>query len=529
MLLKPVAVFLLSWLLISETLCQSKQQKNDGKIHIIFLQLNDIYEISPLEHGKIGGAARVATIRNELKKINPLTYTILAGDFLSPSALGTIKYDTAANKKISGLQMVETLNAAGINLVTFGNHEFDISPAELNAAIDRSSFDWVSSNVKLNDSTAAIKRFSKTKNNKTEPIPVTRLIPFKDADGTQVKIGVFGLTIATPGTKRSEAYEDYYTAAAKAINELKNKCDFIIAVTHLDIAIDKELARRFPEIQLIIGGHEHINSYDKVGNTIIAKADANVKSVYIHSLDYDIRAKKLNITSRLLTINNAIEEDKTTQAVVNKWNTLADSLLKNKGFQPCEILDSIADPLDGREASIRTTQTNLGQLIGESMMEVLTEHTDCALYNSGSIRIDDVLMGYITQYDIFRVLPFENKIVIKELAGNVIDSLIKTNPNRERDGSYLQYSGIVKNDTVFYINERALYKDTTHYKVAMNYYLAMGLQPGLNFIGGLQPAANTSPQLTIADNDMRKALIEKLRKRTGNKQWPSINSKVPCY
>jgi 2',3'-cyclic-nucleotide 2'-phosphodiesterase (5'-nucleotidase family) len=156
-------------------------------------------------------------------------------------------------------------------------------------------------------------------------------------------------------------------------------------------------------------------------------------------------------------------------------------------------------------------------------------HTDCAIYNSGSVRIDDVLTGYITQYDIFRVLPFENKIVIKELEGRIIDSLLKTNANRQKDGSFLQYAGIVKQDTAFYINGKLLYNDTAHYKVVMNYYLAMGMQPGLTFIGGLQPAADTSPQLNIRNNDMRKALIQKLKKNSGNKQWPAANGKVPCY
>lgn len=522
-----VIVFL-SWLFVYKTAAQSKKLKKDANIEVVFLQSNDIYEISPLDHGKIGGPARVATIRHELKQLNPLTYTILAGDFVSPSAIGTIKYDTAANKKIAGLQMIETLNAMGINLVTFGNHEFDISPAELQTDIDKSSFDWISTNVKLNDSTVT-KRFYKIRNKKQEPIAERKIISFKDADGTQVKIGVFGLTITTPGANRFEAYGDYYASAQKAINELKGKCDFIVAVTHLSIDIDKELARRFPEIKLITGGHEHINSYNKIGNTIIAKADANVKSVYIHILDYNRQSKKLNIRSRLLAINDAIEEDANTQAVIHKWNALAGKLLTNQGFKPCEIVDSIADILDGTEANIRTTETNLGKLIGESIMEALKEHVDCSIYNSGSVRLDDVLTGYITQYDIFRVLPYENKIVVKELQGNIIDSLLKSNPARAEDGSYLQYAGIKKEDTSFYINGKLLYNDTIYYKVAMNNYLAMGLQPGLNFIGKLLPAANTSPQLTIPANDMRKALIQKFRKGSGNKQWPKAEDEIPCY
>src|SRR6202008_2427356 len=169
----------------------------------------------------------------------------------------------------------------------------DIKPAELTASINRSSFDWISSNVKYNDSTA-VKRFSKEKNNKATPIPVTKILSFKDADGTTVKIGLFGLTIVTSGPNRYEAYEDYYQSAGNAIKELKGKCDFIVAVTHLEIGMDKILAQKFPEIKLIIGGHEHVNSYNTVGETIIAKADANAKSAYIHSLLYNTGSKKLS-------------------------------------------------------------------------------------------------------------------------------------------------------------------------------------------------------------------------------------------
>lgn len=525
MLLRSVVAFLLSCLWISQAHSQSKKQKNDGKIQVILLQLNDIYEISPLDHGKTGGPARLATVRNDLKKLNPLTYTILAGDFLSPSAMGTLKYN---GKTIAGLQMVETLDAAGVDLVTFGNHEFDIKQNDLNAAIDTSRFAWVSSNIRINDSTAA-RWFQKIRNNKQEPIPVARVIPFKDADGTQIKIGMFGLTIETPGKGRYEMYEDYYTAAAKAIKLLDGKCDFIVAVTHLDIGMDRELARRFPQIKLIIGGHEHINSYEKVGNVIIAKADANVKSVYIHSLNYNARTKSLNIISRLLAINNAIEEDMATKKVVDKWNARADSVLRTKGFMPCEILDSIADPLDGREVAIRTGETNLGKLIGQSMMEAIDEHTDCAIFNSGSIRLDDVLAGYITQYDIFRTLPFDNKLVIKQLQGSMIDSLLRSNAGREKDGSYLQYFGIEKKDSAYYINGKKLHDDTTHYNVAMNEYLATGKQPKLEFIGSIQPASDASPHLNIAINDMRNALIEKLKKNSAGKQLPKNDLTVPCY
>ena len=58
---------------------------------ITLLQMNDVYEITPVNNGKLGGLARVATLRKQLLKENPNTYTLLAGDLFSPSALGTAK------------------------------------------------------------------------------------------------------------------------------------------------------------------------------------------------------------------------------------------------------------------------------------------------------------------------------------------------------------------------------------------------------------------------------------------------------
>ena len=107
-------------LIISHLACSSVKKATsvygiaDGKVEWIFLQMNDVYEIGALDGGKIGGMARVATLRKELLKENPNTYTVMAGDFLNPSLIGTLKYE---GEGIKGRQMVEVMNATGINYV----------------------------------------------------------------------------------------------------------------------------------------------------------------------------------------------------------------------------------------------------------------------------------------------------------------------------------------------------------------------------------------------------------------------------
>lgn len=111
-------------------------------VDITLLHLNDVYEITPVEAGKRGGLARVATLQQLLSQ-NPHTYTLLAGDAFSPSALGTARVN---GHPLAGEQMVAVMNAVGFNYATFGNHEFDLSEAEFQQRLKESRFRWLSSN-----------------------------------------------------------------------------------------------------------------------------------------------------------------------------------------------------------------------------------------------------------------------------------------------------------------------------------------------------------------------------------------------
>ena len=122
-------VFLITLLLFSACNTQKDvvevvvEVQTEDPVEFTILQINDVYEIAPLEGGSVGGLARVAGLLRQLEVENPNTIAVLAGDFLSPSFMGTLKKD---GERIAGLQMVETLNAMGLDYATFGNHEFDL-------------------------------------------------------------------------------------------------------------------------------------------------------------------------------------------------------------------------------------------------------------------------------------------------------------------------------------------------------------------------------------------------------------------
>ena len=177
--------------------------KDDHLIKFTFLQVNDVYEISPMEGGKVAGMARVATLNRQLQKENPNTFFVLAGDFLNPSLYGTIKVD---GETVSGRQIVEVMNTAGVDLVAFGNHEFDLKEEQLQDRINLSDFNWIGTNV-LQNRVDSMPPFSSTrKANYVAPfyqekggvkhaIPETHIWKIKDPDGTELSIGIFSATI----------------------------------------------------------------------------------------------------------------------------------------------------------------------------------------------------------------------------------------------------------------------------------------------------------------------------------------------
>lgn len=408
-------------------------------LNFTILQINDEYEIAPLENGTKGGMARVATVRKQLLLQDPNTITMMAGDFVSPSLIGTLSYFDSSEKKmmkVAGRQMVEVMNETGVDYVTFGNHEFDISLDLLAKRINESNFKWVNSNVWMAGKTP----FTKTKNGVTETIPpfAIHTVPFPS--GQSVRVGIIGVTIPFNFTQPGLSYTDVDSSVNAAYQQIKDQCDVIIALTHLSIDEDKQLAKSVPGLHLIIGGHEHVASQNKVGNVLIYKADANVKSAYVHRISFNPATKQVNIQSDLKMIDETVPLDPTVNATVKKWVTFTDSTLRAMGYDPTDSLMFAKVPLDGREEEIRNRPTNYTKLIGDAIYSC-DSTVDLALYNSGSLRIDDQLQGIVTQYDILRSLPFGGGMVIMQLPGDIVQKILTTGTTTNKNsGGYLQLS-----------------------------------------------------------------------------------------
>lgn len=483
----------------------SSCKKDDGIIEFNFLQLNDVYEIAPIQGGKYGGMARVETIHKQLLEENKNTMLVLSGDFLNPSLLGTIKVD---GERVRGKQMIEVMNAMNFDLVAFGNHEFDLSQQDLQKRLNESAFPWISANVKLKTENKSIS-FYKERNGEKVPLPTSFIKQFTDKDGTTIKVGFISVCIPS-NPKEYVEYGNMFIKARSAYAAIKDSVDVVFGLTHVKINNDKRIAKLIPEIPLIMGGHEHTNKFEKVDNVTIAKADANAKTVYIHKIKFNKKTKKTEIKSVLKEVNETISEDENIAKVVNKWQAILDKEIKSVIENPNEIIYTAKEPLDGRDTPIRSQPTNLGKLITRSMSFAFNDKVDAAIVNGGSIRIDDQLTGAITPVDIFRVLPYGGEVVKVKIKGRLLKRVLDYGVLASGTGAYLHHYNIKKDQDIWFIKDKKLDTNKT-YTIAFSDYLLKGFD--IPFLSNKSKEVYDVfiPKAPAIGSDIRKAVVAYLK------------------
>lgn len=451
----------------------SCRQSSQNNVEFYVLQMNDVYEIAPLEGGKAGGLARVATVLDSLKSINPNTISILSGDFISPSLIGTLKYQ---EEKIAGKHMIESLNVLGLDYVTFGNHEFDVKENEVQGRIDESDFEWIASNTfhVVDETKTAWTR-------KGEPLPGFVKHTFTNPEGQSINLGLIGITVDFNDQAYVAYDSEYATVAKRTLNEHKSEYDIAFAITHLERYQDSAFALALPEVPLILGGHDHVNMKFPVGQSTVTKADANARTIYIHRCTFDLNSKTLNVESTLLNINDKIVAKAEVSAVVDKWTNISEESMISMGYDPQEVIYRTDIPLDGREKFIRNEPTNLGTAIAQAMCS-MRDDLDFAVFNSGSVRLDDQLQGDITQTDILRTLPFGGGVVITKMVGTDVVKMLRIGLMENKGiGGYFQTDRIQLDGTSILINGEGIDLEKTYQFIAPQ-FLMDGKEANLVFL-----------------------------------------------
>lgn len=375
-----------------------------------FLLINDVYVADTAADGS-GGVARAATLRESLAKQGPVVF-VLAGDFLSPSLL---------SKWYSGRQMLDALNAAKLDYVTFGNHEWELRQDTLESRIAHSRFRWTSANCTRADGTSfpGVSRWDTTTIG-------------------DLKVGFFGTTLQGDYSRYVRC-TDADSAAHYAIASLVGAgARFIVGITHQNVETDSALLAREPRLNLILGGHEHEWHDVSVGGHHVVKADANARTAQIVTVSPESGA--FLQSTRLDTLSRAAGLDAATQSVVDRWQ---DSLRKRLG--PERVIAHANAPLEGRDLASRFRESSLGDLVTDAMR--IGTGSDVALLTSGTMRIDQVLpAGAITNYELESILLFadESHVVTFPITGKRLRELLEHSVSDGvwGHGGFAQVSGI---------------------------------------------------------------------------------------
>jgi 5'-nucleotidase/UDP-sugar diphosphatase len=378
---------------------------------VTLLQINDVYAIAPIE-GR-GGLARVATLKQRVAAVGRTPLLIMAGDFLSPSVASSV---------FKGEQMVASLNAAGLDIATLGNHEFDFGLDILRQRIKESRFTWVNSNV--------VERNGQ---------PMAGTVPYLVREFSGVRVGFIGLCLTTEEIKRDNIGTlqllDPYESAAKYLAVLRQeKVDAIVAITHLTLAEDQVLVERFPEIDVVIGGHEHVPITLTQNRTLISKAGAEAE--YVARIDLARRGTAIDRHFELVPIDGRWPDEPKTASVVASYE-------KRLGTEMDVVVAASLVDLDAGNLSLRARETGLGNLFADAIRA--SAAADVGLVNAGSIRGDRVYpAGALTRRTLLAMHPFGNVVVKIEVPGRVLLEALRHGVSRlpGAAGFFPQVSGL---------------------------------------------------------------------------------------
>lgn len=381
-----------------------------------------------------------------------------AGDTFHGQTIATIS---------QGESIVDIYNAMGVDAMAAGNHDFNYGQDRLVELSGMANFPVLGANVLKADGTPLLEEYT-----------------IKEFDG--VKVGIFGLS--TPETTYKThpknvvglIFEDPAVTAQRMVDTLEPMVDVIICLGHIGIEGDytsETIIKAVDGIDIFVDGHSHsaLEMGTKVNDTLIVQSGEYDKNLGMVDITYN--NGEITATASLFTKEMA--ETTTPSAVVLE---VIEAVKAENEIITSVIVGKTDVKLDGERADVRTGQTNLGNLIAESMLD--TTGADVAITNGGGIRAS-IEVGDISQGDAITVLPFGNYVMTIEVTGADIKSVLEVGVSDypEAKGAFPHIAGMTfKIDTSKEAGSRVWdlkiagkdVVDTMTYVVATNDFLAAG-------------------------------------------------------
>ena len=422
----------------------------------IILHSNDV-------HGAIDGYAYMAWLKNDFLSRGASDVILVdAGDFSQGSIYAIVS---------KGADAVTMMNAAGYDVVTLGNHEFDFGYDKLMENLSNAEFTALCCDVYLDETGETI-------------LPASTVV---EAQGG-VKIGFVGIETPETATKvhpgliseiRFAAFDEFYTAVQSAVDSVKDDADLVVALAHLGVDAESavngyrsiDMLEKVEGIDFTIDGHSHtVMTGAEDGQAV---QSTGTKFAYIGVIVIDDETKAIEDNFLLPTLS--MEKDEDVDATAQEIMAGVDEVY-NAPFATTEVL------LNGEKApGNRTEETNLGDLVADALVwsvvkeggiEQVEPNQVVGITNGGGIRAT-IPEGDVTMKDINTVLPFGNTVAVIYVTGEELLEALEASTffTPEPIGGYPQTSGIEWTlDTTVPFDQGEVYtlngKDTSYYKPA---------------------------------------------------------------
>lgn len=381
--------------------------------YIRILHINDFHgfgeeQRSSFGDNMVGGAPYMAGIVNRLRSERQ-SLLLSAGDMIQGSNWANL---------FKGKSVIELMNKMRFDAMVAGNHEFDFGQAVLRERIREAKFPILGANI----------------------VGLEDIKPYIIKELNGVRIGIIGVIteetqiLTHPDNIKGITFLSPVDVVKKAVEEIRNKVDLLIVLSHLGYHNDMLLAQRINGIDAIIGGHSHtkIEKPVFINKTLIAQSWEHGKAIGV--VDFTIsEGKPVKVDSRIVeVIPSKNIRDQEVLKIVRHYQKQTATLLR-------ERIGETKVELDGE--NVRTQETNFGNLVSDIIRE--RAGSEIAILNGGSIRMS-LKRGTIRLGHIYNGVPFDNYVVAMKLTGKKIREALQhgIHTSDSNSGRFPQVSGI---------------------------------------------------------------------------------------
>ena len=413
------------------------------KSDVTILYTNDVHTYIDKQSPKLTYAA-IADLKQSYQNAGKDVLLVDAGDHVQGTAYGSMD---------EGASIIKLMNAAGYDVATPGNHEFDYGMDRAKAIMKEADFPYLSCNwVDLRTTLRvlpSVKVFVRGGRRiafvgVTTPETFTKSTPAYFMDKAQRKY-IYDIQGGEDGKK-------LYDAVQKAIDKAKLLADVVIGLGHLGVDpssspwTSEEVIAHTSGFDAFIDGHSHTVMENKQVQDASGKAVTLTQTgSYFANVGEMTIAADGTITTKLIPTHEGM--DAGIAAMQTSWVNTVDDMLGEK----IAVGDSdfyISDPATGKRR-IRSAETNLGDFVADGIYTYFNEveklHCDLAIMNGGGIRAD-VPAGDWTFKTCKQVSPFGNVACLMSVTGKQIQDALEfaarfAGEDGKENGGFLQVAG----------------------------------------------------------------------------------------